>query len=285
MRPIVRFWLTQGDAQGSEEHFIEALRIMPGSEDARVGLVESLKMRNPVMRTLMRGMLWLERLPMAWLLGGVLVLSVLGRVTSKMDSPALAFLGDSLRVILMAFFMISLVFTPLFNLILARSKRGRLAFSEDEIGALKWAVIPLLLGLHFSATWVLQGVHGLPSHAVAWFAVAALVNEVIESRKQEVRRKMRFVAGGACGLALGVLVASYVYMAPQLREVILELAGLPDESGELSNAARGALVESLSGLLRLNKWLVVYPALALWVLATFRENVREYFEQHAQDEE
>jgi Flp pilus assembly protein TadD len=65
--------LQRGEYQAAIEHFREALRIDPTHEDARAGLVEALKAKNPIYRPILRWILWSSRRTGTQLMIGALV--------------------------------------------------------------------------------------------------------------------------------------------------------------------------------------------------------------------
>ena len=52
--------LQQGDAKRALKHFQEALRLSPGFEPARNGLLVALRAKNPAYRLLLRFFLWMQ---------------------------------------------------------------------------------------------------------------------------------------------------------------------------------------------------------------------------------
>lgn len=277
-----RGWVlfTSGDAVGAERHFIEALRIEPGYEDARIGLVEALKSRNPFMSGFLRFLLWLGRFPWWYVVVGIVGISFVRRTLSGMDHPVLSPIGDLLGVLVFGTFMLMLTVTPVFNLALATSKRGRMALSDREKTALRWAALPLVASVYFLIHWAIRGGNGLPVHGVAWACVASFCGEVAECAKSQVRRRMTFVTIAAALVAVGLLFVSYLVILPQLLEAIRSAGELDDS--DKSNSGE-ALTRSLMEVLQKKKWFLDYPALALLVAASFREDIRKYFERRADD--
>ena len=54
--------LRRGEQSQAQEHFLEALRLDPGHEYARAGIIESLKAKNPIYRLILAYFTWMSRL-------------------------------------------------------------------------------------------------------------------------------------------------------------------------------------------------------------------------------
>lgn len=116
-------------------HFAEALRLEPGHEFARYGLVEALKARNPIYRVLLAYFLWMATLTPGvrnlLIIGGYIGYRLLNGVAR--DNPGIA---PYLRPILwgyIAFALLTWVGYPLFNLMLRLNRFGRHALSKDQV--------------------------------------------------------------------------------------------------------------------------------------------------------
>lgn len=273
--------LAGSDANGAEEHFITALRIDPNSEDAREGLTAALKMRNPIMGALMRSMITMGQFSIWRVIIVVLVVLFLADFLVDQESAALAMVGKGLRMGLFSLFLVWLVIDPLFNLMLLRSRKGRLALSDDQKRSLKWAVGPLLFGGAFLLSWIVRGGPGLPDHAVGAFSVAALCDEIFDGRKPSVRFRMAVVAGASALVVIGMTIMTFGVIRPRM---VAATRDLPKEWSqkkirEVPERAKVAIAAAYD----LHKWTVRYPALALILLASYRTELREKFESLAPD--
>lgn len=115
-------------------HFEEALRLDPGYDFARAGLVEAMKARNPLYRLMLAFLLWMSRLPegarWAIVLGGMFGHRVVGNLSEQ--HPDLAWLLDPLWWAYLAFAILTWVSDPLFNLLLWLHPRGRYALAPRQ---------------------------------------------------------------------------------------------------------------------------------------------------------
>jgi tetratricopeptide (TPR) repeat protein len=145
-------YLEQNDPQKALEHFREALRLEPGHEWARAGLVEALKARNIVYGLMLRYFLWMAKLPrgvqFGVIIGGVVLNNML-RATAK-SHPALAPFVLPVRIVYLTLVLLTWTADPLFNLLLRVNKFGRLALTDEQRRASSWfaaVVIPALVCL------------------------------------------------------------------------------------------------------------------------------------------
>lgn len=276
----------QGDGEGAERHFIEALRISPGLEDARVGLTESMKMSHPLTGWLMRILLWLGRTPWYYAIAGIFIFVKASNLAAASNHPGIALAGDFLRMALMGFFMISLAFTPLFNLVLASSEKGRLALSDGEKTSLRWAALPMTLGAIYFFHWAINGAHSLPLLTIGWIVSAAMIGEIWETDHPRVRRLMAHVAIGVCLGAAYLMVMAHTYVRHEIIEeirLIAEAMKAIKESEAPSEASLEAMREEFQAIVELRKRFLDYPAVALFLIGAFRDNIREFFEARVSD--
>ncbi|MBK1827264.1 tetratricopeptide repeat protein [Haloferula rosea] len=280
-----RGWVKQlaGDAQAAEQHFIEALRIDPGHEDARIGLAESLKMGNPLLGWLMRGLLWMGRVPWYYLLAGILAASMTGRFLRKFEDPLPLLLGKGVQGLLMLLFMVMICYVPLFNLALASSRKGRLALSDDEKTGLKWAVVPLVAGFVFLVIWVMGGLKSMPFLAIACFSVASLISEVMETTRAQVRRSMKAIALVAAGVAAYLFVFYFTYFPAMVAELLVDATISASKEGTSPGNNAELLSETMQEVITLRKRFIDYPTLSLLIAAGFRVDIREFFERRSSD--
>lgn len=141
--------LEQGSASEALEHFREALRLNPQNEWARTGIVEALKARNPVYAMMLRYFLWMSRLSRQaqWgvIIGGYFANRVLSQAAES--NPDLAPWLMPLRILYVAFVVLSWTAEPLFNLLLRLNRFGRLALSREQIVESNWIGSVMLLAL------------------------------------------------------------------------------------------------------------------------------------------
>lgn len=140
-------------------HFREVLRLDPNSVEARAGLVEAIKAKNPLYRGMLNYFLWCQRLSgraqWALLLGGyfgVQFLQSLGK-----QHPDWNPFVTPLIVAYIIFAWLTWLSYPLFNLLLRFHKQGRLALSPDQIKGTYWLAGGLVLTLGVLSLWPITG--------------------------------------------------------------------------------------------------------------------------------
>jgi tetratricopeptide (TPR) repeat protein len=159
--------LHQGEPYKAMEHFREALRLEPGMDYARAGIVEAMKSRHLVYRLMLRYFLGMGRLSRgaqwAVILGLVFGQQLLAQVAKA--NPAWGRWATPLLVLLVAFALFSWIASPLFNLVLLLDRLGRHALSRtDRVSALcvGACLLPALAGL---------GVWLVTDNSLAFFAM------------------------------------------------------------------------------------------------------------------
>jgi tetratricopeptide (TPR) repeat protein len=160
--------LEQGNPTQALTHFREALRLEPGLEWARAGIVEALKARNLLYRLFLWYFLWMAKLSRRaqWglLIGGYIGYRLLDNLAA--DHPALAPWVWPVLVAYLIFAWMTWLAVPLFNLLLRLDRFGRLALSREEIVAANWVggwllAALLCLGLGWLADSALLRLSGI----------------------------------------------------------------------------------------------------------------------------
>ena len=126
--------LRQGDHARAMEHFREALRLEPGLENARRGMIEALKARYWIYRQWLRYVFWISNLKSGtqrWFIIGIWLLMRFVAAVSK-DDPLLSSIGAVVVAIYVLFAFSSWVITPLTNLLLRLNRFGRYALNREE---------------------------------------------------------------------------------------------------------------------------------------------------------
>jgi tetratricopeptide (TPR) repeat protein len=148
--------LHQGERQKALEHFREALRLDPGMEFARMGIVEALKAKNWLYRVMLHYFLWMSRLGrgMQWVivLGGYFGYRALTQVA--VQHPNLAPWIRPVLVVYIVFAVMTWIASPLFNLLLRFDKFGRHALSRDQVVASNWVAGLLAPALILAVAWL-----------------------------------------------------------------------------------------------------------------------------------
>jgi tetratricopeptide (TPR) repeat protein len=150
--------LHEGKRQKALEHFREALRLEPGLEFAKAGIVEALKSKNFIYALMLRYFLWMGRLSRrtqwAVVLGGVVGYQVLRRVADQ--NPVFAPWIWPVLLSYLGFVLMTWLAGPLFNLLLRLDRFGRHALTHDERLASNWVGsllgLALLCGIAYLAT-------------------------------------------------------------------------------------------------------------------------------------
>lgn len=128
--------LHRNDPKAAREHFREALRLDPGLEYAREGMLEALKARNPIYRGMLAYFLWSGR--QSSRLQWVLVAGVLLVTGSMVQLTAIHSAFWVLVVAVYLFIYLTWTAMPMFNLLLRLDRFGRYVLSDDQRMASNW---------------------------------------------------------------------------------------------------------------------------------------------------
>ncbi len=141
--------LHQGNPLKAMEHFREALRLNPGMEWARAGIVEAMKARNFVYRWMLAYFLWMARLD-----SRVRIALVMGALFASWkiidvieQSPQWGYVLLPILFAYFAFVLMSWLAYPLFNLLLRIDRFGRYALSPDQVKGANVLVVCLVITL------------------------------------------------------------------------------------------------------------------------------------------
>jgi tetratricopeptide (TPR) repeat protein len=141
--------LESRDPAKALEHFREALRLDPTNEWAQAGIVEALKARNVIYGLMLRYFLWISKLSSGaqWglILGGYFLNQMLSGLAR--GHPDLAPWVLPVRIVYLAFVLLTWTADPLFNLLLRMNRFGRLALSREQMTASTWFGMTLILAL------------------------------------------------------------------------------------------------------------------------------------------
>ncbi|HMJ90321.1 MAG TPA: tetratricopeptide repeat protein [Candidatus Acidoferrum sp.] len=143
--------LRSGKSKEALGHFKEALRLDPENEWARAGIVEALKARNFIYAIFLKYFFFMSRLSsnMQWgvIVGGYIGNRILAGVARS--NPDIAPWVLPLRILYIAFVILTWTAQPLFNLLLRLNRFGRLALSREQIVASNWVGATVALALVF----------------------------------------------------------------------------------------------------------------------------------------
>lgn len=206
--------LELGKAEKALAHFREALRLEPGHEWARQGIVEALKARSVIYSIVLRYFLWMAKLSgrARWtvILVGYFGAKLL-RKAADANPGAAPFLWTILALYV-AFCLLTWLATPLFNLMLRLNRFGRLALSREETVASNWVGACLLVSLLSIALGVILGTRPILFTGLGIFALLIPLAATFECRAGWPRRAMGaytalLAASGAAGLVLSLAEA------------------------------------------------------------------------------
>jgi len=121
--------LTRGQERDAVAGFEEALRLEPDSEHLQAGLAEALKAAHPLYRPIFRFFMWQQRLSTGARTALIVVPLLVARVL-RLDAGNPFVLG--LLVVWFTFVALTWVATPIANLALRFSPRGRAVLPADQ---------------------------------------------------------------------------------------------------------------------------------------------------------
>ncbi len=152
--------LNQGNYKEARIAFREALRLEPGSEFARHGMIQAINSGNIVFRLFYRFMLWMSRLDsrVQWglILGlwfGMRLLNSLAKANPWLEPWVLP-----ISITYLLFVMLTWILMPLFNTMLRFHPFGRHLLNRREIWASNLIAGSILSGIVTGgAAWLMQG--------------------------------------------------------------------------------------------------------------------------------
>ncbi len=279
------------DGNGAKQAFMEALRLDPQNEGAKDGLGHAINLGNPVLGSLIKGLNALDRVPVWALVVGIVLLMQGGSWLAKSSLPGpVQSLGVVIKSVMFSLLVLGVVIGPLFHLGIRCSKGGKFLLSRDQIQAIRWSVFPLALGTFFLIVWIFGGSKLAPIHAMTWMAVARLAHEVFEDPNPWLRKAMGWLAWVAFAGALWVEYASYAIVLPKFLEVMETLNSAmlaSNQGGDLKEIAKEQLGDDFKADLlqvaKLRNHLVAYPAIALFFLGVFSDDIRSRLQRYAPD--
>ncbi len=219
--------LESGDHQKAMVHFHEALRLDPEMEWARAGIVEAMKARRWIYRTMLKYFFFMSHLSSRtrWLviIGAVIGIRLLKGI--KNAAPAAAPFIAPIIFLYLVFVLMTWIAEPLFNLLLRLDKFGRLALSRDQTQGANLVGLCLLCSLlSFSVapwfTWV-WGALGAAVFGMLLIPVSA----VFECDKGWPRVTMAAYTLLLAVLGLGSWVGSMVVLAAGGAEADFDAVG------------------------------------------------------------
>jgi tetratricopeptide (TPR) repeat protein len=132
-------YLHRNDPRRAQEFFREALRLEPGMEYARQGMLEALRARNPVYRGMLAYFLWMGRQGARFQWAFVIATYFFSRyLNGLLNSSGGSWGLVAFAVAFYGFVYLSWTAHPMFNLLLHFDRFGRHVLSQDERRATWW---------------------------------------------------------------------------------------------------------------------------------------------------
>ncbi|MCC6677546.1 MAG: tetratricopeptide repeat protein [Phycisphaerales bacterium] len=204
--------LHQNDSRAAIDSFREALRLHPGLEWARVGLVTALKARNPVYAVFLRYVLWMQKLSPKVRTAVIIGLYILYRILAEIrrNQPQYAPYILPLLILYAAFVLISWLADPLFNLLLRLHPLGRHALTASERRSGEALAVCLLIAAACVGAWYATRNDDYFIAAMAFGVLALPTTSALAAGPGSQRIVMATCAGLAAALAIPgvVLIAA-----------------------------------------------------------------------------
>jgi len=198
-------YLHQGNTKEAERHFREALRLEPGNEYARAGVLESIKARNIFYRGMLYYFFWMQTKTAGkqWLIliGAFIAYRMV--FSAARSNPQWGWVLWPLVWAYIAFAVATWLAVPLANMFIWFHPFGRLALTKTEkLESLAVAVTLLLLaGLHIGAA--MTGNVLLEVAALLMLVLSVSIAMTIVSRAPQARKIM---IGYTCVVAILMIV-------------------------------------------------------------------------------
>lgn len=198
--------LHSGNRVEAQHHFREALRLDPGNEHARLGIMEAIKAGNPVYSLMLRWFLWMQRLGsrMQWavILGGFFGSQLLSSLSHSHPEWRPWILP--VQILYLGFVMLTWLAKPLGNLLLRMHNFGRLVLTPIETQAANGVGFCVFVSLLFVSAWCFSGFQlELILGAAAWLALSLPVAGIYLVPEGWPKR---FMMGFAAAMAIVTIV-------------------------------------------------------------------------------
>jgi tetratricopeptide (TPR) repeat protein len=208
-------FLQGGQRRKALEHFREALRLQPGLDYARAGMVEALKSKNLIYALLLRYFLFMARLSRGaqWgiVVGGYVVYRLLGEWAGQ--NPEVKPWVTPLLIAYVVFAVLTWIAGPVFNLLLRLDRFGRHALSAEQVSASNWVGALLGLALLSLGVWLFSRdlVEFLALLAALYFGLLLLpLSAVFNCQRGWPRRTMTLYTLGLAAVGLSVFVLLFL---------------------------------------------------------------------------
>lgn len=277
--------LLTGNPPAARQHFMEALRLQPDNGDARYGLAQSLTNRNPLFRLVLRFTVLCDRWGWKALVGGVAGYLLLMELPRRTKDIPWAALPVSILLAAGAFFMVLVVCHRTFSsLMLLVHLETRTVVSKDERKATLWCVPLLLMMLLAFVSWFHLGsrtgsLTRFPIQPFTWALLTSLVWEMFDATHLWVRRRLAWITLTATAAIAMTTVIQTIRAGRFAKELVTVLIrpGSPDK-----DTLNAELKRVMAPQLQLNQRIRLVE-IAVLLLCTFSENIRQFLERRAPD--
>ena len=187
--------LEEGNPEKAKEHFLEALRLDPRIDYARIGLANALKARHFLFGLALRCLLYLDRFR-AWVIWIFMVGFFVG--LRQLDRFGLSHPNALVAIsIIKAAFWFSLILIivaqPLFDLVLRLDKQGRHALSPDQTRASNWHAVVLFVALGMGLIWAWKGDFQMRTLAMPTLMLTYAITNTYQATPGWVRARMGWI--------------------------------------------------------------------------------------------
>lgn len=251
--------LEEGKSAEAKTHFLEALRLDPTIEYARIGLANALKARYLLFGVALRCLLYMDRFR-SWAVWGFFILFAFGlRQLDRVGlaNPDLIVPLTIVKAVIWFFLLLIMLAHPLFDLILRLDREGRRVLSDDQRRATNWHGVCMLTALGMGLLWAWKGGQQTLTLAMTTLMLTYAITATFNATPGWVRTRMKWLTIFAALL----IPISYIGF---LASIILTI-------GFRMNAV----------------WMIkptlVYLPLLSMLLSLFSENIAEYLEKRRPD--
>lgn len=194
--------LHEGKSKEAALAFRESLRLQPGNEWARDGLITALKARNPLYALVLRYFLFMGKLKPSVRIGLILGLFLLPRIIGAMtkSNPQLQAVGDWLIIAYLGCAMSTWLADPICNLLLRLHPLGKHALNVRERWQGNVMAMYVLLVLAVVGLWLATGKDLIAAVIACGIAALPATAALASSGKQSII--MWCLAGGSLLLVL-----------------------------------------------------------------------------------
>jgi len=201
-------YLHKGEPKQALIHFREALRLQPGLDWARSGMLEALKARNIIYRGILAYYLWISRFKRntQWglIIGAYIGIRIIRAVASS--NPALEPWLSPIVTAYIIFAFSTWVASPLFNLFLMLDPFGRMVLNDRERMTGRWVGGTILAALGLWISGLAFEMSSLKAAAFGAFIMILPLSGLAHART----RKTQMALGG---YVLGLFAAGLLWFA------------------------------------------------------------------------